>query len=1275
VLRPDKGERQEMRGLGRRSRNGALLGALAATCVATWLASVDAAPAATLPSGFQESIAFSGLTNPTVVRFASDGRVFVAEKSGLIKVFDDLSDPTPTLFADLSTNVYNFWDRGLLGLALHPNFPTTPYVYALYTHDAAIGGVAPRWGMPGVLSDPCPTPPGPTTNGCVVSGRLSRLEASGNVMTGPEHVLIEDWCQQFPSHSIGSLAFGPDGALYASSGDGASFTFVDSGQNGNPCGDPPSQGGALRSQDRRTAGDPVTLDGSIVRVDPITGAALTDNPLALDPDPNARRIVASGLRNPFRIAFRPGTSELWAGDVGWNDWEELNLVANGADATVENFGWPCYEGSGRQGGYDGANLSICENLYGEAGAVTAPYYAYNHAAKVVTGETCPTGSSSIAGLAFYNGTTFPAGYNGALFFADYSRDCIWVMSAGANGRPNPATVATFAAGATNPVDLAVSPGGDLFYPDFDGGTIRRIRFASDPPPTSCPTGQYSAQYYANMTLTGTPATERCETAIDYDWGSGSPAPNVPVNQFSARWTGTFTFTAGTYQFTATADDGIRVWVDGTLLIDAWRDQAPTTYQATRTLTAGDHEVKVEYYENGGGAVARVSWQFNQPPPPPPSSCPTGEYSTQYYGNMTLSGTPALQRCETTIDYDWGTGGPGFGVPPDQFSARWTGTFSLTAGTYQFTATADDGIRVWVDGAPLIDAWVDQGPTTYQATRSLTAGDHVVKVEYYENGGGAVARVSWINTGGGGDTTPPDAPTGLDASVTGFTVNLSWNATSDNVGVTKYNLHRSTASGFTPSSGNRIAQPTGTSYADAGRPPGTYYYLVTAEDAAGNVGPPSNQANATVVNSPPTATIATPSATTTWKVGDAISFSGSASDPEQGTLPASALTWTLILHHCPSTCHTHTVQTWTGVAGGSFTAPDHDYPSHLELRLTATDSGGQTDTESVQLQPQTVELTFATEPTGLQLVVGSTSEATPFTRTVIVGSLNSISAPTPQSHAGKQYAFLFWSDGGAQTHNIVAPASPTTYTATYAEVPVVPGMVAAYSFDEAGGATVSDISGNGNHGTISGATRNSSGQYGAALDFDGSNDSVTVPDSSSLDLTSGMTLEAWVRPLTTSSWRTVVLKERPGDIVYALYSSNSDSGRPTGRVRVNGSTISATGTSRLTTSVWTHVATTFDGANLRLYVNGALVATRAASGTILTSGNPLRIGGSTALGRWFRGRIDEVRVYNRPLSASEIQSDRTTPLSPTAAARRLPGAASQVGPALGRSCGTLAFRCL
>ena len=155
------------------------------------------------------------------------------------------------------------------------------------------------------------------------------------------------------------------------------------------------------------------------------------------------------------------------------------------DGAVRNFGWPCYEGGGRQGGYDAANLAICENLYAAAGAVTAPFFTYNHADRVVTGETCPTGSSSISGLAFYEGGSYPAAYAGALFFSDYSRDCIWVMFAGTNGLPDPAQRATMVAAAANPVDLRIGPNGDLFYVDFNGGTIRRITFFSaNQPPTA-----------------------------------------------------------------------------------------------------------------------------------------------------------------------------------------------------------------------------------------------------------------------------------------------------------------------------------------------------------------------------------------------------------------------------------------------------------------------------------------------------------------------------------------------------------------------------------------------------------------------------------------------------------------------------------------------------------------------------------------------------------------------------------------------------------------------
>ena len=226
-------------------------------------------------AGFTESIVFTGLTEPIAVRFSQDGRVFVAEKSGLIKVFASLQATTPTIFADLRTQVHNYWDRGLLGMALHPNFPAVPYVYVLYAynkdpHDPQY----PRWPTIDGTSDNCPTPPGPTTYGCVISGRLSRLEASGDVATGSEVVLIEDWGQQFPSHSIGTLAFGADGALYVSGGDGASFNNPDYGQYGNPVnplGDPPggiggtmtpptAEGGALRSQSLNRVAGPAVLN-------------------------------------------------------------------------------------------------------------------------------------------------------------------------------------------------------------------------------------------------------------------------------------------------------------------------------------------------------------------------------------------------------------------------------------------------------------------------------------------------------------------------------------------------------------------------------------------------------------------------------------------------------------------------------------------------------------------------------------------------------------------------------------------------------------------------------------------------------------------------------------------------------------------------------------------------------------------------------------------------------------------------------------------------------
>ena len=694
------------------------------------------AQAALLPSGFQEQIVFTGLNQPTNIEFAPDGRVFVAEKGGVIKVFDGLADPTPSVFADLSARTHNQWDRGMLGLAL-----SGQNVYVLYTYDAPPGQTAPYW------NDDCSGVAGGANGGnCVVTARLSRLDAAGN-----ETVLIQDWCQQFPSHSIGDLHFGADGMLYVTGGDGASFSAVDYGQLGqpaNPCGDPANEGGALRSQDVRSTGDPAALNGAILRLDPATGLAAPGNPNIGSADVNLRRIVALGLRNPFRFTIKPGTNEVWVGDVGWNTWEDIERLAN-PTAPMTNFGWPCYEGNGRMSSYDNANLPLCESLYSGSGQ-TAPFFTYNHADAIVPGEQCAAGGDSVSGLAFYPASgPYPAAYQGSLFFADYSRGCIWSMNTSTRA------VTAFVQQAAGPVDLAIGPGGELYYVDL-GGTVRRIRYfpANQPPIAS---------------IVANPTTGQVPLTVGFD-GSGS----------------------------TDADPA---------------DQGRLTFQ----------------------------WDF-----------------------------------------------------------QGDGTFDASGATAQFT---------------------------------------------YPTAGTFTARLRVTDTLGAFD----------DETVT--------------------------------------IQPG---------------------------------------NAAPTAFIDTPAAGTMWRVGDTIAFTGHATDPQQGTLPASALNWQLRMQHCstPTACHTHVLQTWTGVGGGSFVAPDHEFPSYLELVLTATDAQGLSHTVIRRLDPRTVRLTFTSSPAGVSLTVGSFTGAAPFTREVIQGSTNTVSAPANYTSGLQKYVFDHWSDGGAQTHVIVAPTADTTYTATY-----------------------------------------------------------------------------------------------------------------------------------------------------------------------------------------------------------------------------------------------------
>jgi hypothetical protein len=282
---------------------------------------------------------------------------------------------------------------------------------------------------------------------------------------------------------------------------------------------------------------------------------------------------------------------------------------------------------------------------------------------------------------------------------------------------------------------------------------------------------WQVTYWNNTTLSGPSVAQFPDPTLDHDWGTGSPAAGVNADRFSARWLRYIDVTPDNYQFTVTADDGVRLWVDDQLLIDQWRDQTVTTYTAQKYLGPGHHLIRLEYYENLDKAVIRISWvQATQPPQPPPPPPTIYGWRAEYFNNKSLSGPPSLVRDESSIDYNWGYGSPAPGlIDADGFSVRWSRTAELPAGNYRFIMTVDDGARLFVNGHLLIDAWKVQAPRTYSGDIYLPGGPIMAQMEYFEEAGGAVAKLTWTSA----NTSPPPPPpsTGAFGYVTAYRLNV------------------------------------------------------------------------------------------------------------------------------------------------------------------------------------------------------------------------------------------------------------------------------------------------------------------------------------------------------------------------------------------------------------------------------------------------------------------------------------------------------------------------
>jgi glucose/arabinose dehydrogenase len=399
---------------------------------------------AELRPGFVQEIAVKALDGPTAFAIAPDGRIYITQKAGAVRVFADgklLRDN----FIDLSNEVNQAFDRGLVGVTLHPDFPRTPFVYFSYAFEPPEARGHKQNGarlsrLIRVTADPSNLNKALPDSTLVILGAGGTFAAIGNPDRSDSPPLS---CQtanglslrdcipvEGTAHQVNMVRFGRDGALYAGVGDG---------------GDHPDA--SLRAQNLDS------LSGKILRINPLTGAGLPDNPFYNgDPNANRSKVFMLGLRNPFRLAFDPTAGLLVIGEVGKARWEEVNRGSRG-----DNFGWPCFEGE-----EPAVTTPPCDRVQASPVRMRFPVHRFDQT----------HGRVAVIGGDFYTGMSFPADYRNAYFFGEYNTGEIWFMRM-VNGA---AEVRWFARKLSGVVQISTGPDGHLYLLSIRAGTLYRIRY-------------------------------------------------------------------------------------------------------------------------------------------------------------------------------------------------------------------------------------------------------------------------------------------------------------------------------------------------------------------------------------------------------------------------------------------------------------------------------------------------------------------------------------------------------------------------------------------------------------------------------------------------------------------------------------------------------------------------------------------------------------------------------------------------------------------------------